>query len=160
MDAPRGYAAIVDFFGDPKFDGHTVDQTWEEAHMVMVRDFPGLPVPRLYVHKAIVEPLRAALAACVALGDGYAITRIGCFAPRFQRGSESLVSIHTFGAAVDINPDANPLIAPSSPADPRRAFGFDIPPAWVAAFTAQGFMWGGDFSRRFDPMHFQFATGF
>lgn len=157
---PNGYGEIVQAFGDPRFDGSTVDHDWEETNMVMVPDiYPG--ARRLYCNKAIVEPLRAAFAACLALGDGYEIKRVGCFAPRFQRGSSSLVSIHTFGAAIDLNPDQNPLIIPKpyNPA-PVRGVDFDIPEAWINAFRAQGFFWGGDFQRRFDAMHFQMATGY
>jgi hypothetical protein len=160
MSVPHGYQEIVTYFGDPCFDGRTVSSQWENRSMLLARDLPGLD-HSLYCHRYIEGPLRAALAACVALGDGYKIRKIGCFAPRLKRGLDQ-VSIHTFGAAVDINPDQNPLITNCPPSDPRRAApgARDVPDTWIDCFRAQGFVWGGDFATRFDAMHFQLASGY
>lgn len=160
MTPPHGYPAIVAYYGDPQFDGRTVDVKWEARNMILVRDLPGL-TRSLYCHRYIEGPLRAALAACVALDDGYTIRKIGCFAPRLKRGSDQ-VSVHTFGAAIDLNPDTNPLIVNCPLDDPRRTApgARDIPDAWVAAFAAQGFTWGGSWAHRWDPMHLQLCDGF
>lgn len=157
--APHGYPEIVKFFGDPMFDGVNVSPKWERANMVSARDLPGL-THSLYVHRLIEAPLRRALTRCVGFNDGYRIWTIGCFAPRLQRGSER-VSVHTFGGAVDLNAAANRLII-CGEEDPRRQApgARDIPPAWVHAFTDEGFTWGGLFHNRFDPMHFQYCSGF
>lgn len=159
MTPPIGLAQILATFGDPKYDGHGgVSPAWEDAHMVLVRDLPL--IPKLYCNRVIVEPLRAALTACAELGDGYHLGTIGCFAPRAKRGTEGL-SVHTWGAAVDINPDCNRLIVCELD-DPRRTApgARDIPDAWITAFKAAGFVWGGDFRHRFDPMHFQWCAGY
>jgi len=82
-------------------------------------------------------------------------------APRAQRGSAGLVaSTHTWGIAFDLNADTNRLISPCDSADPRRATLRDVPDAWVSDAAAEGWFWGGSFKKRFDPMHFQLATGF
>ena len=157
---PHGYQAVLSYYGDPGFDGNTVSPKWEERNMVMARDLPLL-THSIYCHKYAEGPLRAALTACAALNDGYQIRKIGCFAPRFVRGSTTSVSMHTFGCAIDINADTNPLITNCPPGDPRRLApgASDLPLAWIALFEQCGWFWGGRFSSRWDPMHLQLATG-
>lgn len=157
--APNGLAEIYATYGDPKYrPPGTVDAAWESANMVTVRDLP-LVSHKLYVHSLIATPLRRALARCAVIG-GYQLTTIGCFAPRAQRGSNGfLLSLHTWGVAVDLNPETNKLVTPCYEDDPRRAE-FDLPMAWVNAFKAEGWTWGGDFKHRFDPMHMQMASGY
>lgn len=157
--APNGLAEIMATYGDPKYrPPGVVDAAWESANMVTVRDLP-LVNHKLYMHRLIATPLRRALARCAVIG-GYELTRIGCYAPRAQRGSNGfLLSLHTWGVAVDINPEQNPLVTPCYEDDPRRA-GYDIPDGWIRAFEDEGWMWGGNFKHRFDPMHFQMATGY
>lgn len=157
--APNGLAEIIATYGDPKYrPPGNVDPTWESANMVTVRDLP-LVGHKLYVHRLVAIPLRRALARCAVIG-GYGIHTIGCFAPRAQRGSNGfLLSAHTWGIAVDINPEYNAMVAPCYEDDPRRSQ-FDIPMTWIDAFKAEGWTWGGDFRRRFDPMHFQMCSGY
>jgi len=64
------------------------------------------------------------------------------------------LSVHSFGAAIDLNPnlaywltDAHPETAPAR----VRAFPAEI----VAAFEAEGFIWGGKWAA-FDLMHFEY----
>jgi hypothetical protein len=157
---PHGYDAVVSYYGDPKFDGTTVDSKWEERNMIMARDLPLL-TRSIYCHKYAEGPLRAALTACAALNDGYQIRKIGCFNPRWIRGTTDRVSMHTFGCAFDINPDTNALIIGCPEGDPRRLVpaASDIPLGWIALWEQAGFLWGGRFRSRFDPQHFQLATG-
>lgn len=156
---PNGLAEIMATYGDPLYrPPGVVDHLWEAMNMVTVRDLP-LVGHKLYCHKLVVEPLRRALAECEAIG-GYEITTIGCFNPRAMRGTNGLLlSTHTWGIAVDINPETNKLVAPCEPDDPRRS-GYDIPDEWIAAFKCAGWVWGGDFHHRFDPQHFQMASGY
>lgn len=154
MLPPHGLLAIRAVFGDITVEGGQVvaPRTWEAVNMVLVNDLP-LVGHKLYVHRLIADPLRAALQACADLQDGYQIRTIGCFNPRPKRVSGDL-SVHSWGAAVDVNADTNPL-APAAGAPVVK----DIPDAWIAAFKAAGFTWGGDFHRP-DPMHFQFCSGY
>jgi hypothetical protein len=154
MNPPVGIDAIRAAFGDIQVaNGQVIAPSgWESNNMIIVSDLP-LIGRRLYVNKNIADPLRAALAACEALGDGYVLRTIGCFAPRPKRVNGDL-SIHSWGAAVDINSDTNPLTPVGG------IMVCDIPTAWIAAFKDQGFTWGGEFSGRKDPMHFQFCSGY
>lgn len=159
---PRGIREIRQVYGDIAVVGGQVVSPagWESRNMVLVRDFPGIPLRgdggagRLYVHAAAELPLRAALERCVILGDGYAIRTIGCFAPRMKRSNSGELSLHAFGCAVDINAAENPQARLGTP-DCRR----DIPDAWVEAFESAGWTWGGHFPRP-DPMHFQLASNY
>ena len=77
----------------------------------------------------------------------------GTFCWREIAGTDRL-SAHSFGAALDLNPHA-PYWRwerrPETVAAKRLAF----PPGIVAAFEAEGFVWGGKWAR-FDLMHFEY----
>jgi len=77
----------------------------------------------------------------------------GTFCWREIAGTDRL-SAHSFGAAIDLNPhepywrwERRPETVPAK----RLAF----PPGIVAAFEAEGFVWGGKWAR-FDLMHFEY----
>ena len=79
------------------------------------------------------------------------LTYAGAYAPRFIRGSRTVLSNHAFGTAFDINAAWNALGAqPALPGAPGCLL--DLVP------VAQefGFYWGGHFNRR-DGMHFEVA---
>jgi hypothetical protein len=65
------------------------------------------------------------------------------------------LSVHAFAAAVDVSPKGNPywrnLPRGTNMLATRQAF----PAAVVAAFEAEGFIWGGKWSE-FDLMHFEY----
>lgn len=151
ITAPHGIVEIRRVYGDIQVAvGKVVAPPgWESANMIVVPDLPGWPKKR-YIHKLIEEPLRAALAACIALGDGYEIKTLGCFAPRAKRSNPNVLSLHSWGVAVDLNAATNPM---------RKPLTKDIPDAWIAAFEASGWTWGGNFPTP-DPMHFQYATNY
>lgn len=159
---PNGLNEIIATYGDPQYHAGNVDPHWESQNLVMLHGLPLVAGGKLYVHKLVALPLQLALADCERIG-GYELEHVGCFNPRAQRGaSADILSTHTWAIAIDINPDRNPLITGCPVGDPRRSAegACDIPPAWIAAFKARGFFWGGDFSRRFDPQHFQLCTGY
>jgi hypothetical protein len=68
----------------------------------------------------------------------------GCYNNRPIRGSSNL-SNHAFGAAIDLDPEHNPLGAKTG----------RMSPIVIAAFKRQGFLWGGDYKGRKDWMHFE-----
>jgi hypothetical protein len=72
----------------------------------------------------------------------------GTFNFRAIRGASSL-SLHSYGAAIDLDPSNNAL------GDVKGA----MPAFSVAIFKKHGATWGGDFKGRKDPMHFQWASG-
>jgi hypothetical protein len=171
VQAPNGLQEIVAHYGDPKIrvepDGSWgVDPAWESANMIRFGHELIPPNRRgareLYMHR-IVAPVWGRVldrwATRIQAGDPYRVLTMSCFAPRAKRGGTN-ASVHSWGAAVDVNADTNRLIAPCAPDDPRRQTARDMPDAWIADARAEGFMWGGDFGGRFDPMHFQMATGY
>lgn len=165
--APYGLDQIVATYGDPKIriDVHgewVVDSAWERKYMKTI-EHEILPLGRLYVNVVAAEAMLHVFDDWLALQkqDGYVVQRVGCFNPRAQRGSVTRPSTHSWGIAIDLNPDDNKLIiCPKD--DPRRLDPKNktIPDTWIAAWRARGFMWGGDFENRFDPMHGQLAKGY
>ncbi len=136
---PRGGQRIISPIG------------WESKWMTVARGLPGLPEDRrVYMHRDMEQPLRNALAVALSLCPGYRIKTLGCFNPRHKRVNGRQLSLHAYGLAVDINAASNPMRSPIET---------DIPSAFVRAFDAEGFVWGGDFGLP-DPMHFQLASGY
>jgi len=68
----------------------------------------------------------------------------GAYNHRYVRGSNSKWSNHAYATAIDFNPAANGLYAKGN-----------IPQFAIDAFLRQGWMWGGYYSGRKDPMHFE-----
>lgn len=78
----------------------------------------------------------------------------GCFNQRAIRGHESrltvnTVSLHAYGAAIDLAPQLNPL---GHYYDPAKKM---MPHQVIEMFKAEGWSWGGDFKSRPDAMHFE-----
>jgi hypothetical protein len=66
----------------------------------------------------------------------------------------SRLSVHSFGAAVDLNPHLPYWLTERHPEKvPAQVLGF--PEEIVAAFEAEGFIWGGKWAA-FDLMHFEY----
>lgn len=105
-------------------------------------------------HRIAVGLLKQGLAACEA--DHPDLVKImrtdGMLCPRLQRGSESAISNHSWGCAVDIT--VGGILVP---------FGADYVLQGLLTLYhylhQQGFFWGAGFSeRRADPMHFELAN--
>ncbi len=155
---PHGETEVRALYGDigiERVDGRyqvTRPQHWEERNCVVVRDFPGLNGRPLYVHRLMIEPLRAALTEAEITCPEYKIKTIGCFSPRYKRSGSGAISLHSWAVAVDINALQNPM---------KKPLTCDMPSAFIAAFKRAGFTWGGDFKDVDpDPMHFQLADGY
>ena len=122
-----------------------IDPAWIEAAIVDA-EVPVLGAVRC--HRAIVEPLREAMAAIDAagLGDELAASGFdGCFVPRFVQPGGSL-SRHSWGIAFDVGYSDNPTSA-SSAHDERI----------VEVLRDAGFTWGGTWLVP-DPAHFEVVT--
>lgn len=80
---------------------------------------------------------------------GYNFTNISSYNNRSKVGGGGK-SLHSWGIAIDINPDTNPY--------QRGNYGppeSDIPIQIVNIFKNYGFAWGGDWPGERDPMHFE-----
>ncbi|MEW6125380.1 MAG: M15 family metallopeptidase [Pseudomonadota bacterium] len=140
------------FYGEPTSSG------WEGRSLVLIKcpwvlRYEGKPVRGIRIHRKCAESLARVLDAIwEAVGRSQAeIDRIGMsvyagsFEPRAMRGSKA-TSMHSYGCALDFDPDRNGL-GDKTPAMDRRV---------IAAFEAEGWEWGGHWSRP-DGMHFQAA---
>jgi hypothetical protein len=74
----------------------------------------------------------------------------GCYCFRRARGLGTL-SLHAWGAAIDLDPDNNAL---GKKWEKNKGM---IPVEVVEIFKKRGAIWGGDWKSRPDPMHFQFT---
>lgn len=84
------------------------------------------------------------------------------FACRAVRGSD-VPSNHSWGTAVDLNAPANPMATAKwhsrygNNDSHGRNLKTQFSPEIVELWTSHGFVWGGHWTRRPDPMHFEFA---
>lgn len=133
-------------YGDPRDPGFELKwlTAWEvqQAH-------PWFPKRRLYLHKHFWPLLDAAFTALGAHNlQGEIRTFDSGFNIRNVRGSRSVLSVHSWGAAIDLNSKENPLASEGG---------------WSAAFLEVmkeanifcGQLWQG----RKDPMHFAMVDG-
>jgi hypothetical protein len=134
---------------------------WESDHIVTV-DIPELKgVPtfngtfsgRVRFYRGAAEQLKAAWKEA---GERGLVARVlfwsGSFVPRMVRGSTKTPSNHTFGTAFDINHQWNGLGVTPPPSGLRGSVRELVP-----IFEKHGFLWGGNFQRRKDGMHFEVA---
>lgn len=154
-------ASLIAFYGDPRGGGQ-VNPKWGNTNLAMcippwrmVESWDtAQEIKHFVVHVKCLMAFNAAFAyiwnTCnsnQSTIEQYGLHLWGgCFNYRPIRGS-SRISVHGFAAAIDLNPDANPMGHVSG----------KMPSFVVKAFKDQGATWGGDFQSRKDEMHFQFA---
>jgi soluble lytic murein transglycosylase-like protein len=107
--------------------------------------FLGCPIPG-GTNILILPYLKEAEARIKAAGINYKIHQATSTAWRKVRGSTTgSLSYHSWGAAIDLNPETNGLGSTTT----------DIPPQVISIMESVGFKWGGQWGRP-DPMHFEF----
>lgn len=138
----------IAFFGQPGTNLIPVTPPFQMYYV-------GHPIKSITVNRKIATALLAVFTE-VADKCGHDQAKIdatgisawgGCYNNRSIRGSKN-ISNHAFGAAVDIDPERNPLGAKTG----------HMPPLVIAAFKRQGALWGGDYKGRKDWMHFEFVS--
>jgi hypothetical protein len=160
MQWPNEHKAgeLIAFYGDPVLHS-SINPKWEHDNIVdlnppyAMRYSWGPPVARLRFHRKCRDAFGEALLAIKKLYGTQADIEAhrlhltgGSLMVRLMRGSNSSWSTHSFGAALDIDPEHNPF---------RRKWrpGF-IPIEAAHAFEACGLVWRGA-NGDVDPMHFQ-----
>lgn len=141
----------IAFYGDPrKLDFQSKNMTMIIPPFQMYYD--KHPIKGINVNKKIAASLLRILNDIFeqcghdqkkvdALGvSAYA----GCYNFRPVRGSSNL-SNHAFAAAIDLDPDRNPLGSKTG----------KMSKLVIDAFKKEGWLWGGDYKGRKDPMHFE-----
>ncbi|MEM9556049.1 MAG: M15 family metallopeptidase [Acidobacteriota bacterium] len=110
---------------------------------------------RVTCHRRVAESLERILAGILEhYGSLEAVQQNrmhlygGCYNYRPVRNGNRL-STHAWGAAIDLDPERNPLGVPYD-----ESAGM-MPRAVVDLFEAEGWTWGGTWPRRPDCMHFQ-----
>lgn len=157
--------AMIAFYGDPDPDKDgRPNRAWEDANiahvvppfpMVLAWDTAAL-VKTISIHKKCAPSLTRVLTVIwqtMAPKDReiFEISHYGGgYNFRPMRGSEKL-SMHAYGAAIDLSPAINRLGREYASA-PRM-----MPQTVIKAFEAEGWTWGGQWHRP-DPQHFQAAT--
>ena len=154
MSPPNGMKGVISFYGDNKVTELSKgnckgNPIWEHDNLIVIRGIVSAPAVQLHhaIAPLFTECLKTAMSRC----PRYEITLLGGYCARHQRNDPNLpLSLHSYGAAFDINWNANPM---------GKRLVTDIPPDFVSAFKEKGWVWGGDWTGIKDPMHFQFATG-
>ena len=106
----------------------------------------------IYFHKKAAEQMKALWAEWEKEGLMPLVkTWNGTYAPRFIRGSKTVLSNHAYGTAFDINVEWNGLSKRPALVGEKGSVRELVPIA-----NKYGFYWGGHFSRK-DGMHFEIA---
>jgi hypothetical protein len=162
---PRTRSDVYKIFGNPS-NGTKVDKKWVKENIRTFRKemaLPGVPPHRyIKIHKLAEPYMREALWRATEACPDYEITKFACFNYRLMRKSNRL-SYHSWGIAMDINPDENPAIRYKRPEDKPIPFGDEwhvirpnaMPKKFVDAIKSVGFAWGGDWRTFADDMHFE-----
>jgi hypothetical protein len=119
------------------------------------------------VHKKVVPHIKLALELCRSFGVIDEIYKIWFFNYRHQRHDASLpLSLHSWGIACDINPRENFAWTPSSAEAKihpftsgwQKKYPRGLSQTLVLCMKKAGFVWGGDWPKFRDPMHFELLT--
>lgn len=143
---PHGYAEVVKLYGD-------ASQPSFVRNLIMM-EFPypleylDAPITHCTVHRLAGPNLWAALSLIQERGlQGEFKRYAGVYCYRPKRGVQQM-SMHAFGIAIDGDAEKYPLGSADR-----------YPDEVIECFRQFGWFYGGDFSGRKDPMHFQLAAG-
>lgn len=133
-------------YGDPEEAGF--EEKWIN-HWVLGSAFPWFPAEHMLVHKHFRTALDAAFRDLEMLDLHTEIKSFdGAFRIRKVRGSSTVLSIHSWGFAIDLNAALNPLASDGT---------------WTEAFlrvmNKHGIYCGQQWPGRKDPMHFALVNG-
>jgi hypothetical protein len=161
----QAVAEMDAFYGNPDPHGEGVpDRIWENANLVAITPpypmvlawAPTTPLRTIRVHRKCADSLARVLEAIRAhylTPEALQAARLhlygGCYGFRAMRGNPRL-SVHSWGAAIDLDPANNRFGQKWNPAG-------GMPTAVANLFAAEGWVWGGLWSTP-DAMHFQAAT--
>jgi hypothetical protein len=163
---PEGFEGVLATFGDPRpllnADGllsEDNDVRWQRQTLASaVLPFPiphsskdpGAGIKKRFsAHRKLVTTFVAVFTEIDRLGlRDHIQSWGGIYNFRPIRGAKN-ISLHAFGAAIDLNSETNPLGGEGT-----------MNAGIVEIFEHFGFFWGGNFRTRPDPMHFQYAVGY
>lgn len=153
------------YYGNPRGINGKASPQWESANLVFIPaanlpfkiTYDGKPVSGIRCHKKVKDAFLRVLnriwdasGKSQAKVDEWGMSKFGgCYLFRLKRGGSSL-STHSYACAFDFDPANNGFKDPT----PR----FANYPEVLAAWKAEGAVWGGDWKGSPDGMHWQFAT--
>jgi len=147
LDFPLFQNQLTSYFGDPR------DRSFPQGYLrtIDLREF-GIPTfQRIYCNYVMEGPLKKALAVIAERGlIGEIKTYDGCWNIRVMKGNAGLLSVHSWGMALDLNTATNPFQR-----DGSEEVITDFSPGFIQCFSAAGFEWGGLWHSCHDAMHFQ-----
>jgi len=152
---PNGFAELKKAYGDFKFTemsggNVTTDPSWAHDNLVVERNVCGTGLS-IQLHRKVLPIFEVCLSEAMRRCPKYKVRMLAGFCSRHMRHDPKMpLSIHSWGAAFDINWDKNPM---------GSKLITDIPPDFAAAFTEQGFDHGATWKSIKDAMHFQYAIG-
>lgn len=155
FEPPRGQEGVEEVYGafdwqDAAKGSIVITDGWAQDNVVFLRRVCGLPL-HVQLHRLVAPLFEVALADALVRCPDYEVRMLGGFVPRHKMNDPSRgLSIHSWGAAFDVNWDTNGV---------GRSAPTDLPAEFVAAFTERGWDWGGGWRTTRDWMHFQYATG-
>jgi hypothetical protein len=164
QDWPREWISgeLDSFYGNPRGSAGRADQAWVQQNLTRIvppwsMRSDGSAVSQITIHRKCKDSLTRILNAIwESTGRDQAKIKAahldefdGSYNFRVNVNSPSRLSLHAYGAAIDLAAAENPNGA--SWRDNGRML-----PRWaIDAFLAEGWSWGGDFSGTPDAMHFQ-----
>ncbi len=179
MNTPNGYAEIDALFGNPSNPDGSLNKAWQHANIISVPPPAGwqlyyqssdtklTPIKALSMHQLLKDGFQTVLNqvwafAAKAIGGTPSDDAIrkwlhdlrlditaGCFNYRPSSGNSRVLSLHSYGIAIDWDPLHNPHKLPLTRT---------LPDWWYAIWAQNGWSDGRHFKTP-DPMHVQFATG-
>lgn len=155
VQPPNGLAALKQTYGDFSYTELAkgwvqVESSWEMKNLVTLRNVGGTGL-NIRLHRLVTPVFEQGLVSALKACPNYKVRLLGGFAARHKMNDPTrILSIHSWGAAFDVNWDTNGVGKNASS---------DLPPEFIKAFTDLGWVWGGTWKSPPDPMHFQFATG-
>ena len=144
----NGEAQLVLYtrYGDPRAGGF--EQQWITPWNVR-SEFSWFPKKHLYIHKHFCPLLREAFRELDALNLFEEIKSAkSSFKIRPVRGSKALLSLHSWGCAIDLNRDENPLGSRGTWSN-----------QFIETMTRNGIYCGQSWTGRKDPSHFSMLEG-
>lgn len=150
MQWPRdNEAALIAYYGTP---GPEVEKQLVRVVPPFQMYYDKKPIKHLLFHRKAASALGAALddiwrasgSSQAKLDHDGVSSTAGTYCCRKIRGSTRW-SNHAFGGAIDLDAEHNGFFAGKG----------TIPDYAIAAFDKVGFRWGGRYSGRTDPMHFE-----
>lgn len=141
-----GQLLLYTRYGDPRDAGF--EQKWMNLWDVK-KEFPWFPVRDIYIHKHFRPMLEEAFKELSVMGlQDELKTCDGCFDIRMLSGGNQVLSIHSWGAAIDLNAKDNPLGSFGKWSD-----------SFIAIMEKHDICCGQSWNGRRDPMHFAMING-